>query len=261
MGELDKAYETADMLKALDLPISKDQLENIERLEKESGKVHREDLRLYFYEKCYANYTKRIMNIKQAKIRGEYTLNTVVSEEDIKMLSSYSLPLKEKALTPKAKKKKKTKANNKSPQNPVSLKKSQSFDSCARSFYKNMNSVEAFADIKKELKRVFGNEISVSKLPLLKTKVIKGINVHYKYHYYALNGHKVLIKHRCMATWLASIFSEAVNQEKISKAEYRHIYKSFFWKPIQSMKKKPVMPKKRPWVSVVSVPFGGMNRR
>ena len=71
MGELDKAYETADMLKALDLPISKDQLENIERLEKESGKVHREDLRLYFYEKCYANYTKRIMNIKQAKIRGE----------------------------------------------------------------------------------------------------------------------------------------------------------------------------------------------
>ena len=122
MGELDKAYETADMLKALDLPISKDQLENIERLEKESGKVHREDLRLYFYEKCYANYTKRIMNIKQAKIRGEYTLNTVVSEEDIKMLSSYSLPLKEKALTPKAKKKKKTKANNKSPQNPVSLK-------------------------------------------------------------------------------------------------------------------------------------------
>ena len=71
MSELDKAYETADMLKALDLPISKDQLENIERLEKESGKEHREDLTLYFYEKCYANYTKRIMNIRQAKIRGE----------------------------------------------------------------------------------------------------------------------------------------------------------------------------------------------
>ena len=71
MDELDKAYETADMLKALDLPISKDQLENIERLEKESGKKHREDLTLYFYEKCYANYTKRIMNIRQAKIRGE----------------------------------------------------------------------------------------------------------------------------------------------------------------------------------------------
>lgn len=71
MDELDKAYETADMLMALDLPISKDQIENIERLEKESGKDPREDIRSYFYEKCFANYTKRIMNIRQAKIRGE----------------------------------------------------------------------------------------------------------------------------------------------------------------------------------------------
>ena len=71
MNELDKAYETADMLKALDLPISKARLDDIERLEEEYGKEHREDLWLYFYEKCFANYTKRIMNIKQAKIRGE----------------------------------------------------------------------------------------------------------------------------------------------------------------------------------------------
>ena len=71
MDELEKAYETAEMLKALDLPISKDQLEDIERLEKENGKVHREDLKFYFYEKCFANYTKRILNIRQAKIRGE----------------------------------------------------------------------------------------------------------------------------------------------------------------------------------------------
>ncbi|MBR1502954.1 MAG: hypothetical protein IJ618_03605 [Prevotella sp.] len=62
------------MLKALDLPISKDLLDNIERLEKEKGKEHREDLTLYFYENCYANYTKRIMNIRQAKIRGEVIL-------------------------------------------------------------------------------------------------------------------------------------------------------------------------------------------
>lgn len=71
MSELDKAYETADMLKALDLPISEALLDDIERLEKESGKIQREDLRLYFYEKCFTNYTKRIINIKQAKIRGE----------------------------------------------------------------------------------------------------------------------------------------------------------------------------------------------
>lgn len=71
MEELDKAYEAVDMLKALDLPISKAQLDDIERLEEEYGKEHREDLGSYFFEKCFTNYTKRIMNIKQAKIRGE----------------------------------------------------------------------------------------------------------------------------------------------------------------------------------------------
>lgn len=71
MDELYKAYETAEILKALDLPISKVQIESIERLEKEHGKEPREDLRCYFYEKCFANYTKRITDIRQAKIRGE----------------------------------------------------------------------------------------------------------------------------------------------------------------------------------------------
>ena len=71
MDELNEAYEKADMLKALDLPLCKEQLDIIGHLEKESGKVHREDLNLYYYEKCYANYTKRIMNIRQAKVRGE----------------------------------------------------------------------------------------------------------------------------------------------------------------------------------------------
>lgn len=74
MDELNKAYETAEMLKALDLPISKDQLDNIERLENENGTEHREDLRQYYYEKCFAFYTKRIMNIRQAKIRGEVVI-------------------------------------------------------------------------------------------------------------------------------------------------------------------------------------------
>lgn len=71
MSELDKAYETADMLKALDLPISKAQLDDIERLEEKYGKEHRDDLSFYFFEKCFTNYTKRIMDIRQAKIRGE----------------------------------------------------------------------------------------------------------------------------------------------------------------------------------------------
>ncbi|MBR1502953.1 MAG: hypothetical protein IJ618_03600 [Prevotella sp.] len=199
------------------------------------------------------------------KTGKEYTLNTVVSENEIKMLSSYSHSLAENTISTKAKKKKKAKANNKQAQKPVSLKKSmtsgKSFSSCATNFNINQKEIEMFAEIKKEMKRLFGDDLIVSKLPLFKTKVIKGINVNYKYHYYAMNGHKVLIKNRCIATWLASIFSEAVNQERISKADYRQIYKTYLWKYIQSMKKKSVMPQKRPWVSVVSVPFGGMNRR
>ena len=71
MSELEKAYEAVDMLKALDLPISKAQLDDIKRLEEEYVKERRESLWLYFYEKCFANFTNRIMNIKQAKIRGE----------------------------------------------------------------------------------------------------------------------------------------------------------------------------------------------
>lgn len=74
MNELDKAYEDADMLKTLGLPISKEQLYNIERLEKEYGREHRDDLKSYFYEQCFANYTKQIINIRQAKIRGEVIL-------------------------------------------------------------------------------------------------------------------------------------------------------------------------------------------
>lgn len=71
MDELDKAYEAVEMLKALDLPISKEQLNNIERLEKEKGGGSRDDIRSYFYQKCFAYYTERIKDLRQAKIRGE----------------------------------------------------------------------------------------------------------------------------------------------------------------------------------------------
>lgn len=71
MEELAQLYEAVETLKALDLPISKDLLDNIERLEKASGHKLRGDVRAYFYEQCFGHYTKRILNIRQAKIRGE----------------------------------------------------------------------------------------------------------------------------------------------------------------------------------------------
>lgn len=74
MEELDKAYEAVEMLRELGLPVSKEQLENIDRLEKENGTRQRDDLRSYYYEQSFAYYTNLILNIRQAKIRGEVIL-------------------------------------------------------------------------------------------------------------------------------------------------------------------------------------------
>lgn len=74
MEELDKAYEAVEMLRDLGLPVTKEQLENINRLEMENGIRVREDVRFYYYEQSYTYYTKQVMNIRQAKIRGEIIL-------------------------------------------------------------------------------------------------------------------------------------------------------------------------------------------
>lgn len=70
------------------------------------------------------------------KLSKEYSLNTVVSEEDIKILYSYGQSRREKN-----KSKEKTKANNKLSPKPLSLKKpmtrGQSFDSSASDFIIN----------------------------------------------------------------------------------------------------------------------------
>lgn len=71
MGELENLYQSVEVLKALKLPISIEQLERIDRLEKENGVKNRDDLKTYFYEQCFALYSNNIINIRQAKIRGE----------------------------------------------------------------------------------------------------------------------------------------------------------------------------------------------
>ena len=195
-----------------------------------------------------------------------YTLNSVVSEEDIKILSTYSQNIGHKQNPKSSKKKKKPNANKKALRPTDSeidpMSEGRRFDSCPSYFIGNQNQIDAFENIMDELKRIFGDDVSLSKLPLLKVEVIKGSNVNYKYYYFARSGRKVLVRHRCVATWLACIFSKAVKQKKLLKADYMKIFNSYLWKPIQSVKIKPVKPhKKRPWVSVVSVPFGGMSRR
>ena len=75
MEELDKAYETAEMLKALDLPISKDQLENIERLEKENGDVTK-------YYRYFPQLSKPIIDEIDKVIAKHYGF----TEEEIKII-------------------------------------------------------------------------------------------------------------------------------------------------------------------------------
>ena len=96
---MDKAYEAVNMLRDLDLPISIDQLEDIERLERENGTDPQKDLRNYFYKKTFANYTKRIMNIRQAIIRGEVIvakpvlLLAIIDGIDLNLFINNRIPL------------------------------------------------------------------------------------------------------------------------------------------------------------------------
>lgn len=71
MEELNEAYKSIEMLIALNLPISKDQLATIDRFEKQIGIEKREDIRAYYYAHCFTHYTSLIMSIRQAKIHGE----------------------------------------------------------------------------------------------------------------------------------------------------------------------------------------------
>lgn len=64
MSEQEKAYEGQELLKALDLPISEEQ-------RRKRRLANYTKLQFFDYEQCFAYYTKRIMNIRQAKIRGE----------------------------------------------------------------------------------------------------------------------------------------------------------------------------------------------
>ena len=58
-------YEGQELLKALDLPIDGETLKKKRRL------PDYKTLQFFDYEQCFTFYTKRILNVRQAKIRGE----------------------------------------------------------------------------------------------------------------------------------------------------------------------------------------------
>lgn len=195
-----------------------------------------------------------------------FTLNSPMSEEDAMMLTAY-LKSDNKSKKKKSKKKSNNPSNLQNKNNPSKGKQNSShvvtsprgFSSCLSTFKCEAKSNKNLACIKEEMDKLFGENVTFGNQYLFREMAIKQIAVQYKYYYFSLRGRKTLIKHKCLATWLASIFSEAVNKELITKVEYYMFFKKHLSPYFKKVNKKPA--KKRPWVSIVSVPFGGMNRR
>lgn len=165
----------------------------------------------------------------------------------------------EQILAPRKTRGKKGNKSSKNETPKLNLKANRSFIECLNCFRTNVDKDEWCKSVYEEMKRMFGEDVSIGKLPLATTMKIKQIRVQRDYYYFSIRGNKKVINCKCIPSWLACIASEALNQNKISRVEYQSFFKKYLWRSLQS--KKPTTPKKRRWVSVVSVPFGGMNRR
>ena len=196
----------------------------------------------------------------------EYSLNTAISEENTQLLTAY---INSESKANKKKKKRKSSKSSK-PQdktNSANGKQNSShvvtsprgFSSCLSVFRSEAKTNRNLAIIKEEMDKLFGEDVTLGNQYLFREMAIKQIAVQYKYYYFSLNGRKTLIRHKCLATWMASIFSEAVNKEMMTKVEYYQFFRKHLSPYFKKVNNKPA--KKRPWVSIVSVPFGGMNKR
>lgn len=134
----------------------------------------------------------------------------------------------------------------------------RSFTSCSSEF-KN-SKVNLLNRLYKELFMTLGDSFFNDTIPLYHSmKINKRGVVSYDYYYYTLNWRKKLVPKTCMATWIACFLSEAVNKDLLSKCDYSQLYKDYLRAYLGTLKRKKK--RKKQWVSVVSVPFGGMNKR
>ena len=199
----------------------------------------------------------------------KYTLNTVMSAEETHVLTEYARNFSGTNKEPKGRINRKNAKKGKGKPAHFNTSKSmpftskRSFNSCLTFFNSELKDTATFAAIKEEMDRVFGGDVKLRSKDLFRTASSNSMIVNYKYYYYSLNGHKTLVADTCVATWLACLFSEAVNRGLMSKIDYHLFFKNHLWRYIESIKSKGKSKpaKKRPWVSIVSVPFGGMNRR
>ena len=143
------------------------------------------------------------------------------------------------------------------------MKNSRHLNTCQNRFFFGKIVPNRVASIRDELRNLLGEEYIGKEMPLFKVvgSVTKAYIVKYKYYYFSTTGRKTLIKDECYATWIACALSEAVNKGHISKMDYHLFIKTYLSEVLKPKKKKTKSAKKRQWVSIVSVPFGGMNRR
>lgn len=204
---------------------------------------------------CGATWTKSL------------SINSVVPEEAAEILRRQL-----RQITPQNKnhhrKKKSTRKNKKNVEKPSTcmqyMKKPSSFNYCQSLFFDDKQPPKQVLNIRKALQDLLGEEYVCMRMPLFRTigSITKTRVVKYKYYYYSVTGRRRFVKEECFATWILCALSEAVNKGKISKIDYCVFVKTNKLLEVLKPKKNTNKPaSKRPWVSVVSVPFGGMNRR
>jgi len=206
---------------------------------------------------------KRLKRAGLLRADKSYTLNSVVSDSEYSLLTTEDISKKEKG------KKSKGKSSCANSSAAISYKKMVTahcgFTSCYSYFMLKTENYKKLAAIKQEMDKIFGEDAKAVDFSLARMMNTKGINVTYKYYYYSQTGRKSYIKdeNKCLLTWIASVFSEAVNKELVTKGEYHLFYKTYLAQEFDAKKKKQKFkrPKISKWVSVVSVPFGGMNKR
>ena len=134
----------------------------------------------------------------------------------------------------------------------------RSFTSCAREF--RNSKVNLLNRLYNELIMMLGDSFFNDAIPLFHSMKTNKYNVvSYDYYYYTLSWRKKLVPKTCMATWIACFLSEAVNNDLLSKYDYSQLYKDHLRAYLGTLKRKKIGKKR--WYSVVSVPFGGMNKR
>ncbi len=143
------------------------------------------------------------------------------------------------------------------------MKTPRHLNTCQNRFFFGKIVPKQAASIREALRNLLGEEYVSKEIPLFKVvgSTTKAYVVKYKFYYFSITGHRTLVKEECFATWIASALSEAVNKGHITKMDYHLFVKTYLSEVLKSKKKKTKSAKKRQWVSIVSVPFGGMNRR